>query len=169
MRVVLDTNILFSALISPHGPPDAIYRAWRSARFELVTSRQRKNKGVRPSIVASIARAKRPAHHSPHGCEMNAEESGDLGVTVLARRVRRDHCSVPVGVVLCKPREGRRRRTALDARNVEIMLLVLGQRLHISYEYLVAKKDRSRNAFVKRSSVHACGHKALEADNCSAT
>lgn len=39
MRVVLDTNILFSALISPHGAPDVIYRAWRSARFELVTSR----------------------------------------------------------------------------------------------------------------------------------
>lgn len=39
MRVVLDTNILFSALISPHGYPDAIYRAWRSARFEVVTSR----------------------------------------------------------------------------------------------------------------------------------
>ena len=39
MRVVLDTNILFSALISPHGAPDAIYRAWRTARFELVTSR----------------------------------------------------------------------------------------------------------------------------------
>ncbi|MBJ2304211.1 MULTISPECIES: putative toxin-antitoxin system toxin component, PIN family [unclassified Pseudomonas] len=39
MRVVLDTNILFSALISPHGAPDAIYRAWRSARFEVVTSR----------------------------------------------------------------------------------------------------------------------------------
>ena len=38
MRVVLDTNILFSALISPHGAPDAIYRAWRAARFEVVTS-----------------------------------------------------------------------------------------------------------------------------------
>ena len=25
-------------LISPHGPPDAIYRAWRLARFQLVTS-----------------------------------------------------------------------------------------------------------------------------------
>jgi putative PIN family toxin of toxin-antitoxin system len=39
MRVVLDTNILFSALISPHGKPDVIYRAWRSARFEIITSR----------------------------------------------------------------------------------------------------------------------------------
>ena len=38
MRVVLDTNILFSALISPHGAPDVIYRAWRLARFEVVTS-----------------------------------------------------------------------------------------------------------------------------------
>ena len=38
MRVILDTNVLLGALISPHGPPDALYRAWRTARFELVTS-----------------------------------------------------------------------------------------------------------------------------------
>jgi putative PIN family toxin of toxin-antitoxin system len=38
MRVVLDTNILISALISPHGLPEAIYRAWRTAGFELITS-----------------------------------------------------------------------------------------------------------------------------------
>jgi putative PIN family toxin of toxin-antitoxin system len=38
MRVILDTNVLLGALISPHGPPDTIYRAWRTARFELVTS-----------------------------------------------------------------------------------------------------------------------------------
>jgi uncharacterized protein len=39
MRVVLDTNVLLSALISPHGAQDTIYRAWRAARFEVVTSR----------------------------------------------------------------------------------------------------------------------------------
>ncbi len=38
MRVVLDTNVLLSALISSRGAPDTIYRAWRAARFELVTS-----------------------------------------------------------------------------------------------------------------------------------
>ena len=38
MRVILDTNVLLGALISPLGPPDAIYRAWRAARFDLVTS-----------------------------------------------------------------------------------------------------------------------------------
>lgn len=38
MRVILDTNVLLGALISPYGPPEAIYRAWRLGRFELVTS-----------------------------------------------------------------------------------------------------------------------------------
>jgi uncharacterized protein len=38
MRVILDTNVLLGALISPHGSTDTIYRAWRAARFELVTS-----------------------------------------------------------------------------------------------------------------------------------
>jgi len=37
MRVILDSNILLSALISPHGPPHRIYQAWRQRRFELVT------------------------------------------------------------------------------------------------------------------------------------
>jgi putative PIN family toxin of toxin-antitoxin system len=38
MRVVLDTNVLLSALISPHGTSDQIYRAWRTAKFDLITS-----------------------------------------------------------------------------------------------------------------------------------
>ncbi len=38
MRVILDTNVLLGALISPHGPPDTIYRARRASRFDLVTS-----------------------------------------------------------------------------------------------------------------------------------
>lgn len=38
MRVVLDTNVLLSALLSPHGRPDVIYRAWLKDRFDLVTS-----------------------------------------------------------------------------------------------------------------------------------
>lgn len=38
MRVVLDTNVLLSALISPHDAPDIIYRAWRTGKFDIVTS-----------------------------------------------------------------------------------------------------------------------------------
>ncbi|MDX5934827.1 type II toxin-antitoxin system PemK/MazF family toxin [Acidithiobacillus thiooxidans] len=36
MRVVLDTNVLLSALLSPHGWPDAIYRAWQKDRHRVV-------------------------------------------------------------------------------------------------------------------------------------
>jgi putative PIN family toxin of toxin-antitoxin system len=38
MRVVLDSNILLSALLSPHAPPHRIYQAWRQGRFELITA-----------------------------------------------------------------------------------------------------------------------------------
>ena len=40
MRVVLDTNVLLSVLISASGVPNAIYMAWRKAHFDLVTSTQ---------------------------------------------------------------------------------------------------------------------------------
>jgi putative PIN family toxin of toxin-antitoxin system len=38
VRVVLDTNVLLSALISPGSVPNLIYRAWEEDRFDLVTS-----------------------------------------------------------------------------------------------------------------------------------
>ena len=38
MRVVLDTNILLSALMVRHTPPDRIYAAWLQNKFELATS-----------------------------------------------------------------------------------------------------------------------------------
>ena len=37
MRVILDTNILISALLVQGGPPDAIYRAWIKGSFTLLT------------------------------------------------------------------------------------------------------------------------------------
>ena len=40
MRVVLDTNILISALINPHGTPASLLDAWRQGRFELITSKE---------------------------------------------------------------------------------------------------------------------------------
>lgn len=39
MLVVLDSNVLISALISSGSPPDRIYRTWREKRFTLVTSK----------------------------------------------------------------------------------------------------------------------------------
>ena len=40
MRVILDTNILCSAMLTPGGPTEKLYRAWREGRFVLLTSEQ---------------------------------------------------------------------------------------------------------------------------------
>lgn len=61
MRVVLDTNILFSALISPHGAPDTLYRAWRAARFEVVTSREQLDEIRRASRYPKLKAVLQPA------------------------------------------------------------------------------------------------------------
>lgn len=61
MRVILDTNVLLGALISPHAPPDTIYRAWRTTRFELVTSAAQLNELRRVSRYPKL-KAILPAH-----------------------------------------------------------------------------------------------------------
>ena len=60
MLVVLDTNILLSALISPHGAPDAIYRAWRLARFEVVTSETQLDELRRASRYPKFEKVSQP-------------------------------------------------------------------------------------------------------------
>lgn len=40
MRLVLDTNVLVSGLLSSKGPPGQLVAAWLDQRFELVTSRE---------------------------------------------------------------------------------------------------------------------------------
>jgi len=37
MRIVLDTNVLISGLISPAGAPAEIFNAWEDGRFDLLT------------------------------------------------------------------------------------------------------------------------------------
>jgi putative PIN family toxin of toxin-antitoxin system len=38
MKVVLDTNVLISAVLSPGNPPDMVLQAWRDGAFELLIS-----------------------------------------------------------------------------------------------------------------------------------
>lgn len=38
MRIVLDTNVLVSALLTKGTPPDLLYQAWEAGSFDLVTS-----------------------------------------------------------------------------------------------------------------------------------
>jgi len=40
MRVILDTNILISAFINPHGLSARLLVAWRRQQYELITSSQ---------------------------------------------------------------------------------------------------------------------------------
>ncbi|MDP1526532.1 MAG: putative toxin-antitoxin system toxin component, PIN family [Rhodocyclaceae bacterium] len=40
MRVVLDTNILLSDLMTRGTPPDRLYEEWRHGRFDLVSTEQ---------------------------------------------------------------------------------------------------------------------------------
>jgi putative PIN family toxin of toxin-antitoxin system len=61
MRVILDTNVLLAALISPHSPPDIIYRAWHAARFDLVTAEAQLDELRRVSRYPKI-KAILPAH-----------------------------------------------------------------------------------------------------------
>ncbi|MFD1246131.1 putative toxin-antitoxin system toxin component, PIN family [Paralysiella testudinis] len=61
MKVVLDTNILFSALISPHGKPDVIYRAWRTGCYELVTSQLQLDEIRRASRYPRLKAALQPS------------------------------------------------------------------------------------------------------------
>lgn len=61
MRVILDTNVLLGALISPYGAPETIYRAWRAGRFELVTSKTQLEELRRVSRYPKI-KAILPAH-----------------------------------------------------------------------------------------------------------
>jgi uncharacterized protein len=61
MRVILDTNVLLAALISPQGHPDVIYRAWRAGRFELVTSMEQLEELRRASRYPKL-KAILPAH-----------------------------------------------------------------------------------------------------------
>lgn len=61
MRVILDTNVLLGALISPHGVSDRIYRAWRAGRFELATSRAQLDELRRASRYPKL-KAILPAH-----------------------------------------------------------------------------------------------------------
>ena len=78
MRVVLDSNVLVSALISAGGAPHAIYRAWRDGRFQLITSR------------AQIAELRRASRYPKLRAIVPAREFGALlnrlhGALVLGR------------------------------------------------------------------------------------
>ena len=71
MRVVLDTNVLISALITPQGPAFEALKLWQQNRYDLVTSswqlgelrgvtqRERVRKHLRPGAAGTLINALR--------------------------------------------------------------------------------------------------------------
>ena len=61
MRVVLDTNILVSALLSPGQAPGLLLDAWLDNRFELLTSREQLDETARVTRYARLRARIRPS------------------------------------------------------------------------------------------------------------
>jgi uncharacterized protein len=75
MRVVLDTNLLISALMSQSSPPAQLVDAWLAGRFTLVSSREQ---------LAEFRRASRYPHVAPY---IAAPEAGTLVNAIRALAV----------------------------------------------------------------------------------
>lgn len=80
MRVVLDTNILVSALISRSGPTDRLYVAWKEQRYELVTSRDQLEEFKR---VTRYPRVRKLLQPSAAGTLYNQLRESKVVLTVL--------------------------------------------------------------------------------------
>jgi putative PIN family toxin of toxin-antitoxin system len=61
MRLILDTNILVSALITPSGVSERIYRAWRAGRFQLLTCAEQFSEFRRVTRYPRVSSYIRPA------------------------------------------------------------------------------------------------------------
>ena len=59
MRVILDTNVLISALISPRGASDLLYQAWRVGHVVLVRSEAQLKEFSRVSRYARLSRMRK--------------------------------------------------------------------------------------------------------------
>ena len=68
MRIILDTNILISVLISTAALPDLLWRAWQSSRFTLLTSQEQLDEFRR---VTRYPRVRRYVHPSAAGTMLN--------------------------------------------------------------------------------------------------
>jgi uncharacterized protein len=63
MRVILDTNILISALLAQSGIPGAIYRAWADGAFTLLTCRRQLDE-LRSTLRKPLLAVRIRPHHA---------------------------------------------------------------------------------------------------------
>lgn len=85
MRVVLDTNILVSALISSSGNPAAIYVAWEDGKFTLLTCAEQLNE-----LAATLQKPRIAGLIKPHKAGRLVNQVRKLAEDIeLLVRVRR--------------------------------------------------------------------------------
>jgi len=85
MRVVLDTNILVSALISPSGYPAAIYDAWEDGKFTLLTCAEHLEEVGATLRKPRVARLIKP-HHAGRLVNQIRELAEEIGPLPRVRR-----------------------------------------------------------------------------------
>jgi hypothetical protein len=83
MIVLLDSNIFFSALISPVGPPRAIYDVWLRGRFRLVTCQQQIDE-IR--IASRRSKLRTQLHPNEVGAMLNHLHGADIWQGLLPRK-----------------------------------------------------------------------------------
>jgi hypothetical protein len=80
MRVVLDTNILVSALLIQLGIPAAVYRAWHEGHFTLLTCPEQLNE-----LRATLSKPALAARIKPyHACQPSHERRPATNFTAIA-------------------------------------------------------------------------------------
>ncbi len=85
MRIILDTNILISALIVAGGAPDYLYQCWRMGRFTLVTSKEQLDEFRKVTRYPRLQKYIRPAAAGTMVNEIRAlaELAGPLPVVTV--------------------------------------------------------------------------------------
>ena len=78
MRVVLDTNVFLSALISKKGFPDLVYQAWRAGSFQVVTSHEQLEEIKRVSRYPKIKSLISQGKHQFHALQTNLSLSSGV-------------------------------------------------------------------------------------------
>lgn len=139
MRVILDTNVLVSALLLPHGTADYLYRCWLTGRFDLVTSEEQLQELRRVTQYPRLRNYIRPA---AAGTMLNQIRA----LAVVARRL--PHLAV------CE--DAADNFLLAMAQTAEADLLVTGDRRHL----LKLKRHRQTRIVTARAAAEALGYVA---------
>ncbi|MGO9436076.1 MAG: PIN domain-containing protein [Terracidiphilus sp.] len=103
MLVLLDSNLFFSALISPHGLPARIVKAWQNGRFDLLTCQHQIDE-IREASRNPKFRTLFQAHQARHHAQQPLCRDRVAGATIAPAQSRRPGRQLPA--------RSNRRRTA---------------------------------------------------------